>query len=169
MSDTTPMDKILLQWRAGQLSGQAVSALNNSAVTTALQWRAGQLSGQASDADEPIPQGQRLQWRAGQLSGQARHERQLGINNPLTSMEGRTIVRPGAFSDSRVVDQRVTSMEGRTIVRPGHMVPRMPHPRTTNFNGGPDNCPARPGVSVEAGRRICRLQWRAGQLSGQAR
>ena len=83
-------------------------------------------------------------------------------------------------------------MEGRTIARP-NPPPRPREPRRKPcFNGGPDNCPAKPGdragrraadlfASME-GRTIARpnviswvrcshgslvLQWRAGQLPGQ--
>ena len=72
----------------------------------------------------PPPTSLCLQWRAGQLSGQtsecqSRIE-QARQNNP--SMEGRTIVRP----DGGDPPDNCT-----TCHRP--------------FNGGPDNCPARPG------------------------
>ena len=59
-------------------------------------------------------------------------------------MEGRTIVRPGIIANLTGDRKLAASMEGRTIVRPG---PQNAHPA--------DN-------AAEM------LQWRAGQLSGQA-
>ena len=86
-----------------------------------------------------------LQWRAGQLSGQTCGDRLHSQRGVMPSMEGRTIVRPDS------TQQR--SQAG----------PQRP------FNGGPDNCPARhPQVRGLTVRSI-NLQWRAGQLSGQTR
>ena len=86
-----------------------------------------------------------LQWRAGQLSGQARGSHARSPRTGPASMEGRTIVRPGpdSMGDTQILHQ--ASMEGRTIVRPG---PRRPRSKRTRAVG---------------------LQWRAGQLSGQAK
>ena len=39
--------------------------------------------------------------------------------------------------------------------------------RSTSFNGGPDNRPARPGRTSTDAASIIVLQWRAGQSSGQ--
>ena len=86
-----------------------------------------------------------LQWRAGQLSGQAAQAGGTGRHSLTASMEGRTIVRPGR---------------------------RMRHtPRSADhrFNGGPDNCPARQSKGQDVSFSNEMLQWRAGQLSGQAR
>ncbi len=109
-----------LQWRAGQLSGQAGTDPGLLAEIDALQWRAGQLSGQAGRSTETSTVREsgfnggpdncparllspsaisslivRLQWRAGQLSGQARGQGPRRGSQPGASMEGRTIVRPG--------------------------------------------------------------------------
>ena len=112
----------------------------------------------------------KLQWRAGQLSGQATRPPASTRRRICTSMEGRTIVRPGLPVLQRRARVRSTSMEGRTIVRPGTARRTAPnrHDRTSmegrtivrpgprnllghpigqypeDFNGGPDNCPARP-------------------------
>ena len=59
------------------------------------------------------------------------------------------------------------SMEGRTIVRPDDSARRCWPPRRPAFNGGPDNCPARPGWAYTMVPPSALLQWRAGQLSGQ--
>ena len=108
------------------------------------------------------------------------------------SMEGRTIVRPDTVGfdspppphtpfnggpDNRparpvaavgVAHRRGhPSMEGRTIV-PARLcllstVRALPQP----FNGGPDNRPARPPIGEHETITAWRLQWRAGQSSGQ--
>ena len=61
-----------------------------------------------------------LQWRAGQLPGQTH----------LVAIEVLLRVQP--------------SMEGRTIARPDWTRSTAPGSTATPFNGGPDNCPARP-------------------------
>ena len=156
-----------------------------------------------------------LQWRAGQLPGQTELDLPGVAGRRSPSMEGRTIARPDwhhGCSEQFVI---APSMEGRTIARPdetglvpGHngadclqwragqlpgqtMIPAMIASLTVTFNGGPDNCPARPGwtphwrcgrrafnggpdncparqaaISVYAAR-LEALQWRAGQLPGQ--
>ena len=61
-------------------------------------------------------------------------------------------------------------MEGRTIVRPDTSTSaETPAPHRTSFNGGPDNCPARPPPPRSPRPASSSLQWRAGQLSGQTR
>ena len=181
-----------LQWRAGQLSGQTRQAIKQSKRPILLQWRAGQLSGQTSFDPQPATASTLLQWRAGQLSGQTRILiLNLGETNP--SMEGRTIVRPDTVRPRLDLHRQHPSMEGRTIVRPDRRRTRTrSHPRnpsmegrtivrpdrppatgsrsaTASFNGGPDNCPARPCCGDDSRTPSNTLQWRAGQLSGQTR
>ena len=60
------------------------------------------------------------------------------------SMEGRTIVRPDHIDESALSAARGASMEGRTIVRPDPSTGPLSAPTGLCFNGGPDNCPARP-------------------------
>ncbi len=103
------------------MSGQAgASVSETTGAFTALQWRAGQLSGQAQLQINSATAPSGLQWRAGQLSGQARTSERCPITQP------------------------------------------------SGFNGGPDNCPARPEADLRVRLRAIMLQWRAGQLSGQA-
>ncbi len=102
-----------------------------------------------------------LQWRAGGVGGGAHN-----VAGP--SMEGRTIVRP----DHQIRTFRThillpASMEGRTIVRPDPETPVLTRLHGPGFNGGPDNCPARHQHAPDQGWFTVRLQWRAGQLSGQ--
>ncbi len=59
-------------------------------------------------------------------------------------------------------------MEGRTIVRPGSAGSSKSPAGPPRFNGGPDNCPARPLLKSDIAFDELELQWRAGQLSGQA-
>ena len=127
-----------------------------------------------------------LQWRAGGVGGGAHN-----VAGP--SMEGRTIVRPDLwYGDYQRHYLRPPSMEGRTIVRPDVVKKAVWYMRSWTFNGGPDNCPARPcgclntrlrePESFNGGPDNCParpvsdraplqartlLQWRAGQLSGQ--
>ena len=63
--------------------------------------------------------------------------------------------------------QLTPSMEGRTIVRPDTVPLGVVHVVRRAFNGGPDNCPARPANGVSLSDVGDHLQWRAGQLSGQ--
>ena len=117
------------------------------------------------------------------------------------SMEGRTIARPNGgrwLFRWRTTVICLPSMEGRTIARPNHLQASTDHARPSpdTFNGGPDNCPAKPVVALEieeavqrmdsfnggpdncpakpsprlsrhGQRDIGNLQWRAGQLPGQ--
>ena len=109
----------------------------------ALQWRAGQLPGQTAHAGATVIVNTPLQWRAGQLPGQTLDTRH----------------KPEA--------RRPPSMEGRTIARPDSPVSAGPSTPTSSFNGGPDNCPARPDNPNASATTPLVLQWRAGQLPGQ--
>ena len=161
-----------LQWRAGQLPGQTLSAASASGVSPVLQWRAGQLPGQTAPCPAPS-HGQRhfnggpdncpakpiraqqsasqvrvLQWRAGQLPGQTRGRGRGDRRHRPTSMEGRTIARPNPQQRHRQHGSRGTSMEGRTIARPNRRYKFRREPVATDFNGGPDNCPAKPPATA---------------------
>ena len=166
---------------------------HSSSGTGALQWRAGQLSGQALRAARPLGRrekasmegrtivrpgtrpprrrtGRYESFNGGPDNCPARRERSLlSVGERQASMEGRTIVRPGPTPNpSRRVAPR--SFNGGPDNCPARRT-ASPKVRTcrSRFNGGPDNCPARP-ANVRTPRRCgCRLQWRAGQLSGQAR
>ena len=158
-----------------------------------LQWRAGQSSGQTPHhnqhfVDRPVPSmegrtivrpdipsrlrpviASALQWRAGQSSGQTGGKGHFTIVAVVPSMEGRTIVRPDLALDIVTARAHHPSMEGRTIVRPDgarrQTQARSPPP----FNGGPDNRPARPGPPAVLSSVTLLLQWRAGQSSGQTK
>ena len=108
-----------------------------------LQWRAGQLPGQTADGDLINRWTDKLQWRAGQLPGQTRHRARDCPRDQLTSMEGRTIARPNHQRHRRFRPGHGTSMEGRTIARPNPPAVPSPPRGGRNFNGGPDNCPAK--------------------------
>ena len=84
-----------------------------------------------------------LQWRAGQSSGQTAHRSGTHDHDAPPSMEGRTIVRPDRSSRSAI----------RLLTVP--------------FNGGPDNRPARLKRTPGGVWEPARLQWSAGQSSGQ--
>ena len=139
-----------LQWRAGQLSGQT-RRRDGEGVGQVPPFNGGpdncparRSGGHPCDA---ISVG--LQWRAGQLSGQTREIPDQTIDALPPSMEGRTIVRPDEFETRRVAHGPLPSMEGRTIVRPDVTSSRATPPSSTPFNGGPDNCPARPDATAQ--------------------
>ena len=60
-------------------------------------------------------------------------------------------------------------MEGRTIVRPDKRAREYTEVPKVPFNGGPDNRPARLSFAIAVLAIGVRLQWRAGQSSGQTR
>ncbi len=103
------------------------------------------MSGQTNTQVAALTAGTWLQWRAGQLSGQTSMSPVLNVDASRASMEGRTIVRPDLHCSVSWSERR------------------------TGFNGGPDNCPARPSRGLRLVTAQLLLQWRAGQLSGQTR
>ncbi len=133
-----------------------------------LQWRAGQLSGQASGRPAARVSIRPLQWRAGQLSGQARRHNGRDARDTVASMEGRTIVRPGQRRPRRPAfrARRFNGGPDNCPARPSES--RHHYRKKSRFNGGPDNCPARLQLLCGHCNRTKGLQWRAGQLSGQA-
>ena len=84
----------VLQWRAGQSSGQSTTSWMWIPSNPSLQWRAGQSSGQSRQMSQRRVLDPFLQWRAGQSSGQSRRRRRRHRPVRRPSMEGRTIVRP---------------------------------------------------------------------------
>ena len=135
-----------LQWRAGQLPGQTLGsaplvrqhppsmegrtiARPNPAgtVTCAVTSTRPSMEGRTIARPNSVPwepPGRALaplQWRAGQLPGQTAPHGRLVEDPEPPSMEGRTIARP--------------NLPGRR---------RWPPPGRGSFNGGPDNCPAKP-------------------------
>ena len=164
-----------LQWRAGQLPGQTTADRTCTSPGTCLQWRAGQLPGQtgaatqwliwprrrtfnggpdncpARRADRTSPQVRKpLQWRAGQLPGQTAEQRRTAMRaGPCMRLQWRAGQLPGQ-----------TWPLGLAAAVGG----------CGTFNGGPDNCPARPGPQrSQRDMKLTSLQWRAGQLPGQTR
>ena len=118
-------------------------AAGRRARSRCLQWRAGQLPGQTHVFGSVPVAVADLQWRAGQLPGQTR-------------MSG-----PRVWPDC-ALQWRAGQLPGQT-----RSPAAKPNSARTAFNGGPDNCPARPGAKVGRPSSSCRLQWRAGQLPGQ--
>ena len=108
-----------------------------------------------------------LQWRAGQLSGQT----------PKAGFGGGTIValqwRAGQLSGQtrrgkNPRDAASDSFNGgpdNCPARPANS--EQPNGLLHPFNGGPDNCPARREFLIPPYAAWVHLQWRAGQLSGQ--
>ena len=102
------------------------------------------MPGQTRTALVCVREGCELQWRAEQLPGQTGDE----LYNELT--------------------YRIASMEGRAIARPNlHQSGSNRRPVAARFNGGPSNCPAKPGDDPDCVADEFSLQWRAEQLPGQ--
>ena len=118
-----------LQWRAEQLPGQT-GALRRYRCSTMLE---------ASMEGRAIARPNRDQHQASQHA-----------STELASMEGRAIARPNSIASRKipsVYEPGIASMEGRAIARPNPPSPSaspgsVGHCR---FNGGPSNCPAKPG------------------------
>ena len=133
------------------MEGRTIARPNRSASSAyklqlaGLQWRAGQLPGQTSRAARKRRRKVRLQWRAGQLPGQTHHHRGRPDLAGVPSMEGRTIARPNsharfrAVTSKRVLQWRAGQLPGQT--RKAGQARRVAN---ASFNGGPDNCPAKP-------------------------
>ena len=89
-------------------------------------------------------------------------------------MEGRAIARPnrrGLRSSPRqgrwpLLQWRAGQLPGQTAANSAWRAIR---DDVATFNGGPGNCPAKPGItgSTWPAREPTSLQWRAGQLPGQ--
>ena len=185
---------LFLQWRAGQSSGQTWAF---DAATTSfahLQWRAGQSSGQTSSWRAFVPinrqpsmggpdksSGQTpsswpaegtsrtLQWRAGQSSGQTSSWRALCPSTANLQWRAGQSSGPDAVVLAGRRHFTHPSMEGRTIVRPDATCSHSQPETSSAFNGGTDNRPARLEVIEPEPAPKPRLQWRAGQSSGQTR
>ena len=204
-----------LQWRAGQLPGQTVGvdadpaglrypSMEGRAIARpdshgcsawrssgSLQWRAGQLPGQTvghpgcgAEPHPPSMEGRTiarpdprvgtpadraaaLQWRAGQLPGQTVPPAAPRGLSAAPSMEGRTIARPDPWRSVGWSDCKRTFNGGPDNCPARPAAPRRHHHRNAPFNGGPDNCPARPVLPAWLAVLERGLQWRAGQLPGQ--
>ena len=102
------------------------------------------------------------------MPGQTRTHYIRGCIRATPSMEGRTIARPDDLDPVETARLSRPSMEGRTIARPDSLIPASRATTRSNlqwragqlpgqtammaagttaqhsFNGGPDNCPARP-------------------------
>ena len=93
-----------------------------------------------------------LQWRAGQLPGQTRErQRHVCVLRSEPSMEGRAIARPNWRRSSSSVRHQIF-LQWRAGQLPGQTGPSRSTARCANaFNGGPGNCPAKPGRAA-AGR-----------------
>ena len=108
-----------------------------------------------------------LQWRAGQLPGQTTR----GVPETVIyqGLQWRAGQLPGQTRQiHHPPEQKEPAFNGgpdNCPAKPDR--PPTPRARWCPFNGGPDNCPAKPSYSTVV-VIICRhLQWRAGQLPGQ--
>ena len=139
----------VLQWRAGQSSGQTGHACGRGGrLVHAFNGGPDNRPARPGMVWVELAEMAGLQWRAGQSSGQTVGRAALPGVSSMPSMEGRTIVRPDqAWLDARP-EATIPSMEGRTIVRPDSNGTATPDTSTPPFNGGPDNRPARPAPAM---------------------
>ena len=126
-----------------------------AATAGGLQWRAGQLPGQTT---APARLGRR---RASFNGGPDNCPARLGVprhrhaDDGRPSMEGRTIARPDWLRVSECwetdldLQWRAGQLPGQTL----HLGHRL-RPRRLSFNGGPDNCPARPATGGQSMRGV---------------
>ena len=133
-----------LQWRAGQLPGQTRQTMTTMKQRRELQWRAGQLPGQTVGLDARVERPPRLQWRAGQLPGQTSSSAAIASGHFPASMEGRTIARPNRRSPGSCSSRSPCFNGGPDNCPAKPRTTRTRRPSRSGFNGGPDNCPAKP-------------------------
>ena len=145
-----------LQWRAGQLPGQTPIERQSGSVVELPSFNGGPDNCPARrrriqrrrppdfEPERPSMEGRTIARPDAQSTAMWAN----ALNGQVPSMEGRTIARPDHRAEAR---RRTTlpgcgpSMEGRTIARPdATAVPMASQGRDGAFNGGPDNCPARP-------------------------
>ena len=110
-----------------------------------------------------------LQWRAGQLSGQTGGGT-TGASNSTGGFNGGPDNCPAKPSRKSDATRRAPCFNGGPDNCPakptgGHRGAM----RACSFNGGPDNCPAKLVAPLNLMFTLVKLQWRAGQLSGQTR
>ena len=180
-----------LQWRAGQLPGQTLYTRSAAALHTCFNGGPDNCPAKPRGSpprqslnpsfnggpdncpakrrqrqpDEPREHQASMEGRT--IARPNRSRRPPTRPDPVASMEGRTIARPNDGAHPAVHEPRPASMEGRTIARPNFRSPGASARLLHSFNGGPDNCPAKPVESVDPSTLIDGLQWRAGQLPGQ--
>ena len=132
-----------------------------------LQWRAGQLPGQTAPSSLMNTLRFSLQWRAGQLPGQTGDLHVQRLAGANASMEGRTIARPNPTPRSWWASASPGFNGGPDNCPAKPASPPRSAWTSARFNGGPDNCPAKPGRAGRTDPANPALQWRAGQLPGQ--
>ena len=183
---------IILQWRAGQSSGQTRTTQPTESRMGILQWRAGQSSGQTACFDtrfdqrwRPSMEGRtivrpdhtrqrcvgccdrRLQWRAGQSSGQTPLLKSgLRRTKPLQWRAGQS---SGQTISSVIVSGRGARLQwraGQSSGQTGCIRVRRPQDHSPSMEG---RTIVRPDPADEPSKlkRLMSLQWRAGQSSGQ--
>ena len=183
---------LLLQWRAGQLSGrtphrhdesppQRLASMEGRAIVRpnpnwlwshrgscgCFNGGPGNCPAEHRRRDGRSPTSRWLQWRAGQLSGRTRAQH---VHAPWfrgASMEGRAIVRPNRRLTQRSKTQPTCFNGGPGNCPAEPPDDHHPHHNHHSFNGGPGNCPAEPACADHVRQLIEALQWRAGQLSGR--
>ncbi len=137
-------------------------------IKAALQWRAGQLSGQAAQGAGPHHNAGSASMEGRTIVRPGPWTRPAQRRTGSASMEGRTIVRPGLKRGQRPGARFRASMEGRTIVRPGHHVAVSETPTANVLQWRAGQLSGQAGFDQRPFAGAPELQWRAGQLSGQA-
>ncbi len=143
MNSSSTDSRSALQWRAGQLSGQADRKMDKNKQTILLQWRAGQLSGQAGAW--PLRRRRAVVcFNGGPDNCPARLTCSSSGPLPRSGFNGGPDNCPARPADINTMRDDPLCFNGGPDNCPARL-PRIPIPRSslTCFNGGPDNCPAR--------------------------
>ena len=157
-----------LQWRAGQLPGQTAGGGDHETLVQALQWRAGQLPGQTRRRRR-LPR-RPTHFNGGPDNCPAKRAAAMTAGLAFGVLQWRAGQLPGQTSSSRsAFPPRLSALQWRAGQLPGQTraAAATAGVALADFNGGPDNCPAKhaAAVSLQLGKVL--LQWRAGQLPGQ--
>ena len=135
---------LILQWRAGQLPGQTPA--RRGARTDHVPFNGGPDNCPARRRMCSPGRSVRRTFNGGPDNCPARHDRprRPGRLHP-PSMEGRTIARPDMYSIVIYGPAKI-GLQWRAGQLPGQTSQRCRGccAATSSFNGGPDNCPARP-------------------------
>ena len=141
---------------------------NRQTKIEVLQWRAGQSSGQSCKQRRLCTNTPGLQWRAGQSSGQSCRDRLHSQRGIVPSMEGRTIVRP-VTSPGSCSRRASGSFNGGPDNRPASLARPLQRARVLvalQWRAGQSS--GQSPVNAALPTQVISLQWRAGQSSGQS-
>ena len=135
-----------LQWRAGQLPGQTTAAGPGEEPRLRLQWRAGQLPGQTRQQGKTtallLPT-----FNGGPGNCPAKHRSSTRTTICSAALQWRAGQLPGQTGLGETMIHSWDNLQWRAGQLPGQTswTWRRSCCRWRPFNGGPGNCPAKPG------------------------